>query len=326
MNLRKFATATILGACMAFGANAQQQAQPWPSRTVKIVVPYAAGGNSDVMARVVAQRLTEHFGQTFIVENRVGANGALAADTVARSPADGYTLLWAVTPPMAIAPAMAKLNHDPIKDFAPISAVAINGFVLVVHKDFPPKTLAEFIAHVKTQKEKMSYAEGTAGSVTHLSMALFAKRAGLDMTNVSYRGNAPAMNDVIAGHLKTMFSNLSDALPHAASGAIRLLAVSTANRAAQAPDIPTVAESGFPGFNVVTWNGLVAPANTPRDIVDKVAGEIGRAVKDPQFAGRLKSAGADPLGNTPDEFAALIKADTATWADAVAVTGLNKPQ
>jgi len=227
---------------------------------------------------------------------------------------------------MTIAPAMAKLNHDPIKDFAPISAVAINGFVLVVHKDFPPKTLAEFISHVKAQKEKMSYAEGTAGSVTHLAMALFAKRAGLEMTNVSYRGNAPAMNDVIAGHLKTMFSNVSDALPHAASGSIRLLAVSTAKREAQAPNVPTVAESGFPGFNVVTWNGLVAPADTPREIVDKVAGEISRAVKDPQFAGRLKAAGADPLGNTPDEFAALIKADTATWADAVAVTGLNKPQ
>jgi tripartite-type tricarboxylate transporter receptor subunit TctC len=293
---------------------------------VRIIVPYAAGGNSDVMARVVAQRLTEHFGQTFIVENRVGANGALAAETVARSPADGYTLLWAVTPPMTIAPAMAKLNHDPIKDFAPISAVAINGFVLVVHKDFPPKTLAEFIAYVKAQKEKTGYAEGTAGSVTHLAMALFAKRAGLDMTNVSYRGNAPAMNDVIAGHLKTMFSNVSDALPHAASGSIRLLAVSTAKREAQAPNVPTVAESGFPDFNVVTWNGLVAPANTPRDIVDKVAGEIGRAVKDPQFATRLKAAGAEPLGNTPDEFTALIKADTATWADAVAVTGLNKPQ
>ncbi len=319
MLLGKLFAIALTFACVSFGA----EAQTWPSRTVKIVVPYAAGGNSDVMARVVAQRLTEAFDQTFVVENRVGANGALASDMVARSPADGYTLLWAVTPPMTISPAMAKLNHDPIKDFAPISAVAINGFVLVVHKDFPPKTVAEFIAHVKAQKDKMAYAEGTAGSVTHLAMALFTKRAGLDMTNVSYRGNAPAMNDVIAGHLKTMFSNMSDALPHAASGAIRLLAVSTDNRQPQAPNVPTVAESGFPGFNVVTWNGLVAPASTPRAIVDKVAGEIGRAVKDPQFAGRLKAAGADPLGNTPDEFAAMIKADTATWADAVAVTGLK---
>ncbi len=326
MVLRKlFVAVLILAGCTTFGAPPQAQTQPWPSRTVRIVVPYAAGGNSDAMARVVAQRLTETFGQPFIVENRVGANGALAADTVARSPADGYTLLWAVTPPMTIAPAMAKLNHDPIRDFAPISAVAINGFVLAVNKDFPPKTLAEFVAYVKAQKDKMTYAEGTAGSVTHLAMALFAKRAGLDMTNVSYRGNAPAMNDVIAGHLNTMFSNVSDALPHAASGSIRLLAVSTAKRDPRIPNVPTVAESGFAGFHVVTWNGLVGPAGTPHEIVDKIAGEIARAVKDPQFADRLKAAGADPLGNTPDEFAAMIKADTATWADAVAVTGLRAP-
>jgi tripartite-type tricarboxylate transporter receptor subunit TctC len=326
MVFRRFVAAALMFVVWAgFGLEAQAQPQPWPSRPVRIVAPYAAGGNSDVMARVVAQRLTEAFGHTFIVENRVGANGALAAEVVIRSPADGYTLLWAVTPPMTIAPAMTKLAYDPIRDFAPISAVAINGFVLVVHKDFPAQTVAEFIAYVKSQKEKMAYAEGTAGSVTHLAMALFAQRAGLEMTNVSYRGNAPAMNDVIAGHLKTMFSNVSDALPHAASGAIRLLAVSTAQREPQIPDVPTVAESGFPGFNVVTWNGLVAPAGTPRDIVDKIAGEIRRATDGPDFAGRLKGAGANPLGNTPDEFAAMIKVDIATWAEAVALTGLKAP-
>jgi tripartite-type tricarboxylate transporter receptor subunit TctC len=326
MVFRRFVAAALIFVVWAgFGLEAQAQPQPWPSRPVRIVAPYAAGGNSDVMARVVAQRLTEAFGHTFIVENRVGANGALAAEVVIRSPADGYTLLWAVTPPMTIAPAMTKLAYDPIRDFAPISAVAINGFVLVVHKDFPAQTVAEFIAYVKSQKEKMAYAEGTAGSVTHLAMALFAQRAGLEMTNVSYRGNAPAMNDVIAGHLKTMFSNVSDALPHATSGAIRLLAVSTAQREPQIPDVPTVAESGFPGFNVVTWNGLVAPAGTPRDIVDKIAGEIRRATDGPDFAGRLKGAGANPLGNTPDEFAAMIKVDIATWAEAVALTGLKAP-
>ena len=243
MVLNKFIVA-LLSSGTAFGV--QAQAQGWPSRTVRIVVPYAAGGNSDVMARVVAQRLTEAFGQSFIVENRVGANGTMAADTVIRSGPDGHTLLWAVTPPMTIAPAMAKLNYDPITDFAPISAVAVNGFVLVVNNSFPPKTVADFISYVKSQKEKMAYAEGTAGSVTHLAMALFAQRAGLDMTNVSYRGNAPAMNDVIAGHLKTMFSNVSDAIPHAASGAIRLLAVSTSQREPQLPGVPTVAEIRLP--------------------------------------------------------------------------------
>jgi tripartite-type tricarboxylate transporter receptor subunit TctC len=316
---RLIAIVLLLVACTPLGANAQT----WPDRPVKIVVPFAAGGNSDVMARVVAQRLSEAFGGTFLVENRGGANGALAMDAVARSRADGYTLLWAVTPPMTIAPAMSKLSHDPIKDFAPISAVGINGFVLIVHKDFPARTLAQFIVYVKGQKEPTAYAEGTAGSVSHLVMALFAKRAGLDMTNVSYRGNAPAMNDVIAGHLPIMFSNVSDTLPHLRAGSIRALAVSTDKRQPQIPDVPTVAESGFPGFNVVTWNGLAAPANTPREIVDKIAGEISRAVKDPAFSDRLKTAGAEPLGNSPEEFAAMIKADTATWAAAVAMAGLK---
>jgi tripartite-type tricarboxylate transporter receptor subunit TctC len=309
----------MIATCAATGANAQN----WPARPVKVLVPYAAGGNSDLLARVVAQRLSEAFGRTFIVENRVGANGAIAADAVARSAPDGYTLLWAVTPPMTIAPAMNKLNHDPIRDFAPISAVAINGFVLVVNKDVPARTLAEFIAHVKAQKDKMSYAEGSAGSVTHLAMALFANRAGLDMSNVSYRGNAPAMNDVIAGHLPVMFSNVSDALPHITVGSIRPLAVSTEQRQPALPGVPTVAESGFPDFNVFTWNGLVAPANTPRDIIEAIARAIREAAKDPHFIDRLKSAGADPLGNGPHEFEAMIRADTITWSRAIALTGLK---
>ena len=320
MILRKLLAAILTLA--AFAAHAAY-ADTWPLRPVKIIVPYAPGGNSDGMARIVAQRLSEAFGQSFIVENRVGANGALASEMVARSYADGYALLWAVTPPMTIAPALGKLTHDPITDFAPISAVAINGFVLVVNKDFPPKSLAEFIAHVKAQTQKLAYAEGTAGSVTHLAMALFLKRARLEMTNVSYRGNAPAMTDVVAGHLPTMFSNISDALPHAASGTIRLLAVSSDKRAPQIPNVPTVAESGFPGFNVLTWNGLVAPAKTPKEIVDKIAGEIGRAVKNPQFLKRLEGYGADPLGNSPAEFAAMIKTDTALWADAVKASGVK---
>jgi tripartite-type tricarboxylate transporter receptor subunit TctC len=297
-------------------------AQTWPSRAVKIVVPYAAGGNSDAMARIVAQRLSEAFKQSFIVENRVGGNGALASEAVARSPSDGQTLLWAVTPPMTISPALGKLNYDPVKDFAPISAVAINGFVLLVNKDFPPRSVAEFISHVKSQPQKMAYAEGTAGSVTHLAMALFLKRAGIEMTNVSYRGNAPALNDVIAGHLPTMFSNVSDALPHAASGSVRLLAVSRAKREAQIAEVPTVAESGFPGFDVITWNGLVAPAGTPQAVIDALAREIARAVKDPEFVARLTAFGVEPLGNTPNEFAAMIRQDLATWADAVKVAGL----
>jgi tripartite-type tricarboxylate transporter receptor subunit TctC len=302
---------------------AHGQAELWPQRPVRIIGPYAAGGNSDGMARLAAQRLGEAFGQTFVVENRVGANGAIATEAVARSPADGYTLLWAATPPLTINPALTKVNYDPIKDFAPISAVAVNAFVLVVNKDFPPKTVAEFIAYVRAQPNKLAYAEGSAGSLTHLTMALFLKRAGLQMSNVSYRGNAPALTDVVAGHLPTMFSNISDAMPQAAAGSVRLLAVSSKERAPQLPYVPTVAESGFPDFNVLTWNGLMAPAGTPRDIVDKIAAEIGRAVKDRQFAARLEQYGADPLGNTPVEFSAMVAADTLLWADTIQSLGLK---
>ena len=303
-------------------AHAQVRVDNWPSRPVKIIAPYAAGGNSDVIGRLIAQRLSEAFGQSFFVENRVGANGVLASEAVARATADGYTLLLAVQPPMTIAPAMAKVQYNSIKDFAPISAVAVNGFVLVVNKDFPPHNLGQFISYVKAQPTKLAYAEGSAGSLTHLAMALFLKRAGIEMTNVSYRGNAPAMNDVIAGHLPAMFSNVSDALPQAAVGSIRLLAVSRAVREPEIPEVPTVAESGFPGFNVLTWNGLAAPTGTPHAIIDKIAAELGRAAKDPQFISRLKAIGVETLCDSPDEFAAMIKADTAIWSEAVNMAGL----
>jgi tripartite-type tricarboxylate transporter receptor subunit TctC len=314
------AVITALGAALS---TAQAQGQLWPQRPVRIIVPYAAGGNSDGMARMVAQRLGDAFGQTFIVENRLGANGAIATEAVARSAADGYTLLWAVTPPVAINPALTKVNYHPIKDFAPISAVAVNAFVLVVNKTFPPKTIAEFIAYVREQPNKLAYSESGVGSLTHLTMALFLKRAGLQMTNVSYRGNAPALTDVVAGHLPTMFSSIADAIPQAAAGSIRLLAVSGKERAPQLADVPTVAESGFPGFNVLTWNGLMAPTGTPEDVVDKIAAEIGHSVKDPQFAARLAEYGVDPLGNTPAEFRAMVAADTDLWAETVQSLGLK---
>ena len=318
---RRVSLAIIAAVAAGLGGNATQ-AQTWPQKPVRIVVPYAAGGNSDGLARITAQRLTETFGQSFVIENRLGGNGGIATETVARAPADGYTLLWGVTPPITINPAMTKVNYDPIKDFAPITVVGVNAFVLLVNKNFPPKTVAEFISYVRS-RPKLPYAEGSAGSLTHLSMALFAKRAGLDMINVSYRGNAPALTDVVAGHLQTMFSNISDAIPHAASGTVRLLGVSSEKRAPQLPDVPTIAESGFPGFNVLTWNGLMAPAGTPKEIVNKIAGEMGRAAKDPQFGARVQQYGSDPLNNTPEEFAALIAADLAVWSDVIKSTGLK---
>jgi tripartite-type tricarboxylate transporter receptor subunit TctC len=317
---RSFAPALALAALVVLGGNAQ--AQDWPNRPVRIVAAYAAGGNSDVLARVTAQWLSDAFKQQFVVENRVGGNGVVAAEAVARAAPDGYTLMWGVLPPMAIQPAMMKVSYDPIKDYAPISVIGTNPFVLVVNKDVPAKSVKEFIAWVKAQPTKLSYAEGAAGSLTHLAMALFLKRAGIEMTNVSYRGNNPAMTDVIAGHLPTMFSNVSDALPQIQSGAIRPLAVSSTSRVPQLPDTPTVAES-FPGYSAITWNGLVAPAGTPKPIIDKMVTELVKACKEPKFIEKLASLGADPSCNTPKEFADLIAADLKTWGEAVEIAGLK---
>jgi tripartite-type tricarboxylate transporter receptor subunit TctC len=319
---RKLLAPLLAIVALTWTAIAPSQAEDWPQRPVRIISPYAAGGNSDVMARLTAQRLSQALGQQFVVENRVGGNGAIAAEAVARSTPDGYTLLWGVQPAVVITPAITKVSFDPVKDFAPISVAGTNPFVLVVNKDVPAKTVKEFIAWVKSQPVKLNYAEGSTGSVTHLAMALFLKRAGIEMTNVSYRGNNPALTDVIAGHVPTMFSNVSDALPQIKAGAIRPLAVSSAERLPQLPDTPAVAEL-FPGYAAVTWNGLMAPAGTPKPIIDKMAKIIEQACKDPTFVARLASIGVDPLGDTPEQFAALIASDLKTWAEAVEIAGVK---
>jgi tripartite-type tricarboxylate transporter receptor subunit TctC len=300
------------------------QAQSWPNKPVTVVVPYAAGGNTDGIARMISQRLSEALGQQFVVENRGGGGGALAADFVARAQPDGYTLFVTAAPVFAIVPKMMKVKYDPLQNFAPISNIATNPFVLVVNKDIPVKSVAGFVAYVKEQKNKLSYGSAGQGSLMHLSMALFLKAAGIDMIHVPYKGNAPALSDVIAGHVPAMFSNLSDALPQIAAGSVRPLAVSGSKRAPQIPDVPTVAESGYPNFNAITWNGLVAPAGTPKEIVEKVAREVAAAVGDTKFVEKLAGYGVDPLGNTPEEFSRMIAADVATWAAALEAAGIQQ--
>ena len=298
-------------------------AETWPQRPVTIVVPFAAGGNTDGIARMIGQRLTEALGQPFVVENKGGAAGALAAEIVARAKPDGYTLFVTAVSVLTIVPKMTKVKYDPIKDFAPISNIATNPFVLVVNKDLPVKNVADFVAYVKAHKDT-PYASAGQGSLAHLAMALFLNQAGINMVHVPYKGNAPALADVIAGHVPAMFSNLSDTLPQATAGKIRLIAVSGDKRAVQIPDVPTVAESGYPKYKALTWNGLVAPAGTPKEIVDKVAKVVEQAAKDPAFAAKLASYGVDPLGNTPDEFSKMIAADIVIWADALKAAGITQ--
>jgi tripartite-type tricarboxylate transporter receptor subunit TctC len=225
---------------------------------------------------------------------------------------------------LAVLPAMTRTSYDPVKDFVPISNIGTNPNVLVTHPGFPAKSVAEFVDYVRAQPQKLSYVASSLGSLAHLSMALFLKRAGLEMIPVSYKGGAVPLTDVIAGHVSTYFPPISDVLPHRTSGALRLLAVSSEQRAPQIPDVPTLSESGFPGSKTQTWNGLLAPAGTPKEIIERIAREIARAVKEPTFVERLASLGVDPLGNSPAQFAAMIAADIPFWAEAVQIAGIQE--
>jgi len=323
---REFLISTAaLSITAGFGVNITTAfAEEWPQRTTTIICPFSAGGNTDGIARIAAQRLSDKLGQQFIVENKPGAGGAIAADLVAKAKPDGYMLFIAALPVMAIVPVINKVRYDSLTDFAPISNIATNAFVLVVNKDTPVKDLKEFIALVKANPGKYTYSSAGVGSLNHLSMALFLKKAGLDMVHVPYKGNAPALADVIGGHINAMFSNFSDALPQAQGGTVRMIALSSDKRSPLAPDLPTVAESGFPDYSILTWNGLMAPAKTPKPIVDKIAATLVAAVKDPEFSARLSKFGVDPLGSTPTEYEAMLKRDVATWKEAVNVAGLKQ--
>jgi tripartite-type tricarboxylate transporter receptor subunit TctC len=316
-----FAALAAVAALVGFAGSAA--AGEWPERPVRIIYPYAAGSTGDATARLIARRLSDGFGQPFIVENRLGANGAIATEAVARSVPDGYTLLWAITPQIAISPVIAKVPYDPATDFAAISAVSTNKFALIVNAKVPAKTVPEFIEFVRAQSKGFTYAEGGTGSISHLSMVLLLSRAGLEGTNVSYKGTVPALADVIAGHLPAMFTVFGDALSQRDSGAIRMLAVSSATRSGQAPDVPTIAESGFPGFHTLSWWGLMAPAKTPKAIVERIAAEIGKATREPEIVDRLNAFGVDPVGDSPAEFSAMISADVELWARAVKISGLQ---
>jgi tripartite-type tricarboxylate transporter receptor subunit TctC len=298
------------------------RSQDWPQRPVKIIVPFAAGGHSDGMTRIVAQRLGETFGQQFVVENRPGAAGVIAAEVVARAPADGHTLFMGSPSQIAITPAMTKTPYDPVNDFAPISNIGAGPFVLAVHSGIPANTVGEFVEYVRRQPRKLTFISSGVNGMVHLATTLFLNRAGLDMIPVSYKGGTAPVTDVIAGHVDIYFAVLSVGLPHATNGALKLLAVTGERRASQIPHIPTFIESGFPGFKILTWNGLMAPAGTPKEIIDRIAKEVSRAAKDPKFVERLSSYGVDPLGNSPEEFAAMIAADIALWAEAVKIAGV----
>ena len=301
-------------------------AQSWPQKPIKVIVPFPPGGVTDTLARITADWLTQRLGQPVVPDNRPGASGAIAADLVARAEPDGYTLFSAATPQLAVVPHVQKITYDPIKDFAPISIVGTNAFALGCNAEkTPAKTLAEFVDYVNARPGQLNYGSPGVGSIGHLTMALFLVRAGLKMEAVIYKGGGPAMADVVAGHVNCYFGNYNEILPHAGSGRVRVLATSGEKRARQLPDVPTVAEQGYAGFRTETWNGYVAPAGTPHEIVERIAREIAAGCKDPGFVARLDKIGVDAVCSTPEQFAQAIRDDLKLWKDAAAAAGMKAP-
>jgi tripartite-type tricarboxylate transporter receptor subunit TctC len=296
----------------------------YPGKTIKMIVPYPAGGTTDFLGRLVADQLKSGLGATVIVENKPGAGTTLGADQVARAEADGYTLLMATSTTLAINKTLyKKLPYDPVKDFTAIGLVAGVPFALIINPELPAKTLPEFIAYAKA-KPGLAYGSAGNGSPQHLGAEMLKAAAGIDIRHVPYRGSVPAMLDVIAGHIPFMVVDLQPALQQIREGKVRCLGVTTPKRVAAAPDIPTLAESGLAGFELVAWQGVVAPAGLPRPIVEQLAAQIAKLMAEPSTRDKLTTISLEPLtGSTPDSFAGYIKSEVDRWAGIVRNAGVE---
>ncbi|HZE10403.1 MAG TPA: tripartite tricarboxylate transporter substrate binding protein [Burkholderiales bacterium] len=300
--------------------------QAYPSRPVRVVVPFAPGGPNDIIVRLVAQKLGESLGQPFLVENRAGAGGNIGTDYVAKSAPDGYTLLSVGPGSLIINPLMGKVAYDTQRDFAPVTLMAKAPNALVVHPSLPVSSVKELIALARARPGAINYGSGGNGSTPHLSAALFAAMAGVTLTHVPYKGSAPATADLIGGQVQVAFLGIPAVLPHVKSGKLRVLAVTGLSRSPELPEVPTVDESGVPGYEVSPWYGLLAPAGTPREIVARLAGEATSILRAAQMKEKLAAQGAEAAGGTPEQYAAVIRADAATWARVIESAGLRGDQ
>lgn len=294
----------------------------YPSRPVTLVVPFPAGGSTDLVARIIAERMTTALGQQMVVENRGGAGGNLGSAAVAKAEPDGYTILMGTVSTHALnALVYKKIPYDPVKDFAPVSLLVVVPNVLVVNPSFPARSVKELIELLKANPGKYSYASSGNGTPLHLSGELFKSMAGVEMEHIPYKGAGPALIDVIGGHVPIMFDNLPSSTEFIRSGKLRGLAVTTAQRAPSMPELPTVAESGLPGYETYTWNALFAPPGTPKPIIDRLNAAGREAVADPTVQAKLRDVGASVVGSTPEALAAHVKAELAKWAPVVKASG-----
>ena len=314
-----------LAACgLLLGVALPPHAQSYPSRPVRLIVPFPPGGGNDILARTVGNRLTEVFGQQVVVDNRAGAGGVIGATLAAQAVPDGYTLFLGSVGNLAQNPALKEnLSYHPVRDFAAVSLLATSAFILLVNPSVPAKSVQELVALAKAAPGKLDYASSGAGSSLHMAMELFRSATGIDMLHVPYKGATAIMTDVISGRVQLVFSTMPPALPHVKSGKLRALGVSTARRAIAAPDVPTIAESGVPGFEVSNWQGITAPVKTPRMIVLKLNRDLLATLKLPGMAESLAAQGLEPAGSTPDEFSKLIRSELEKYTRVVKAAGIR---
>ena len=312
---------TVALGCLLLAAAAQ--AQTYPNRAVRLVVPFAAGGSTDIIARTVGQKLNELWGQPVVVDNRPGGNTVIGTEAVARAAPDGYSLL--VTPaPFTIVPSLtAKLPYDPARDFEPITLINTTPLVVVVHPGVPAKSIKELIALAKAKPGSLNFGSSGSGGSNHLAGELFNAMAGVKMVHIPYKGNAPALTDLVGGHVDVLFNGLTSAMPLIKSGKLRALAVTSISRAGSLPDMPTLDELGLKGFQAVAWNGLTAPARTPKDIISKINADVLKVVRSPELVERLKAEGSDPVGNSPEQYAAFLREEIAKWNKVIKLAGVK---
>jgi tripartite-type tricarboxylate transporter receptor subunit TctC len=297
-------------------------AQTYPAKPVRIIVPFAPGGGSDLAGRLIAAKLTERMGGQFIVENRPGAGSNLGAEIAVKSPPDGYTLL-VISASYTVNPSVYKLNFDPMNDITPIIQISGGPYVVAVHPSVPANTLAEFVALVKKQPEKYAYGSSGNGSIMHVASEYFLDAAKIKVLHVPYKGTGPAVQDTIGGQVQLVFGAVPVTLPHVKAGRLRALAVTTNKRIAAAPDLPTVEEVGYPGYEVTNWHGLLGPKGLPRGIVERLNKEIGEVVKSEEMKKNLTAEGLEPAGGSPERFGQILKSEMARWAKVVQQAGIK---
>ncbi len=297
-------------------------AEPYPNKPIRLIVPYAAGGGTDVMARAFAQRLASALSVQIVVENRTGAGGNIAASAVAKAAPDGYTLFFGAAGPLAVNPALYdKLPFDPVKDFAPIGLVGSMALFLTVPASMPVKSVKDLVALAKAKPGQLNYASAGIGGTTHLAMEVLKTETGANLTHVPYKGTAAGVADMLGGNIQVIFDAWTSTSPHVESGKLKYLAVSTSARSTLAPQVPTMAESGFPGFNVFVWYGILAPAGTPSEVVDKVGRETLKVMAQPELKEAFARLGMEPMSGGPEPFGAFIRSETVKWAKIVRDAG-----